>query len=295
MTQIRQGAARRRTRCAGAAPRRQQAAAGPLAARVARPSRGARTLAGGQAGHRASLRTGGDRQAPRRPARDAVSASGRTPDSGRLRPRIRSRLDGRGDGGGAGRGARALPGCRAASGPVAGDAGGAGAGGRASPRRPCAAAPAPHPQRIRQRPLCQRRADDHPQSAHGKAERLDPPLPIERSEPSRRAAAATPCPHVLRAGGAGGKAARSRHRGRDRPAHLARLASDRADRCRRAGDCRRTAPAAAVGGQMPHQRSAGAGGGGDRDRRPFPAGRARAGRAVRGISAILRRPAPSAT
>ena len=259
----------------GANARRQHAAAGPVAARLARSSGGARPPAGGQARHRSSLRAGGHCQASRRVARNAVSAPGRARDPGGLRPRLRPRLDGRGNGRRAGRGAGALSGGCAQSDPVARDGIGAGAGGRPSPGRSRASASTADSQRARQRPLYHGRPDDHPQSAHGQAERLDPSLPIERAQPPRRAASSAPCPHVLRDGGAGRERARSRHRRRSRPAHIAGLPGHRSDRCRRAGDRRRAAPAAAVGGQVPDQRIAGTGRRGDRDRGPFSARRAR--------------------
>ena len=80
---------------------------------------------------------------------------------------------------------------------------GARAGNHPPPGGSGAPVAASHPQRARRRPLRLGRPDDHPQSAHRKAERIDPPLPIDRTEPAGRAAAAAPRPHVLRDGGAG--------------------------------------------------------------------------------------------
>ncbi len=134
-----------------------------------------------QPGTGAALRAGGHRQAARRPARHAVPAPGRACHPGGVRPRLRPRLDGRGHG------RRASARCCRASrrrrrpAAVAGDRGGAGAGGGA-PDVDLARLPAdPGPQRARRRPLYHRRADDHAQSAHRQAERLDPPLPGERT------------------------------------------------------------------------------------------------------------------
>ena len=183
-----------------------------------------------------------DRQAARRPARDAVSASGRTPDPGRLRPRIRSRLDGRGDGGGAGRGARALPGCRAAI---------RCRGGRSQ------AAPAQevvhrHVDLARLLPLpTHNEHDSGPYISAGLMIARNPRtgkqnVSIHRcqlSGPNRLGVLLLPRhTHMFfEHGGAGGTAARRRHRGRRRSADAARLAGDRADRSRRAGDRRRAA------------------------------------------------------
>ena len=73
------------------------------------------------------------------------------------------------------------------------------------------------------------------------------------------------------------------------PLTLLGVAGDRAARFRRAGNRRRAAGPSAAGGEMQDQRHPRAGRSRDRDRRPVPAGRARAGRAVRRVPAILRR------
>ena len=100
----------------------------------------------------------------------------------------------------------ALPGGGVASDAVAGGEIGAGAGGR-SPRAAgsCEDPAAADPQRARRRALHRGRHHDRAQSAHRKAERLDPPLPAHRAEPARRAGAAAPHLHVPPHGRGGGR------------------------------------------------------------------------------------------
>ncbi len=100
--------------------------------------------------------------------------------------------------------------------------------------RPAQTASDTDPQRARRRALYRGRHHGGAQSEDRKTERLDPPLPGQRPQPSRRAGAAAPHLHVSSHGRGGRPAAGRCHRHRRRPADLARLAGDRADRPRRA-------------------------------------------------------------
>ena len=213
-----QSASNRRRARGGANARRQRAAAGPHAARLARSSGGARSPAGGQARHRSSLRAGGLCQASRRPRATLFPRPG-----GHAIPVVSGLVSDRGWMAEAmgvepaevlarfqEAALNPIPWQEVASAPAQEVVHRAG--------RSRASAAAADPQRARRRPLYHGRPHDRAQSEHRKAERLDPSLPVHRAQPARRAAAAAPRPHVLRDGRGGRAAARSRHRHRRRSA-----------------------------------------------------------------------------